>query len=104
MRNGGPYYNATIKEGFVHHTAGTNGYSSAEVPKIIRGIYAYHVKSNGWSDIGYNFLVDRFGRLWEGRYGGISQGVRRRAHGWVQRRQLRGVGASATTTRSRRRR
>ncbi len=75
IRNGGPYYNATIKEGFVHHTAGTNGYSSAEVPKIIRGIYAYHVKSNGWSDIGYNFLVDRFGRLWEGRYGGVSRAV-----------------------------
>jgi hypothetical protein len=75
MRNGGPNYNATIKEGFVHHTAGTNGYSAAEVPKIIRGIYAYHVKANGWSDIGYNFLVDRFGRLWEGRYGGIASAV-----------------------------
>jgi N-acetylmuramoyl-L-alanine amidase len=76
MRNGGPYYNSTVKEGFVHHTAGTNNYTAAEVPKIIRGIYAYHVKSNGWSDIGYNFLVDRFGRLWEGRYGGITRAVR----------------------------
>jgi hypothetical protein len=76
LRNGGPYYNSTVKEGFVHHTAGTNGYSSADVPKIIRGIYAYHTKSNGWSDIGYNFLVDRFGRLWEGRYGGITRAVR----------------------------
>ncbi|MGH8969758.1 MAG: N-acetylmuramoyl-L-alanine amidase, partial [Actinomycetes bacterium] len=45
------------------------------VPRIIRGIYAYHTKSNGWSDVGYNFLVDRFGRLWEGRYGGISRAV-----------------------------
>ena len=59
----------------MHHTAGTNNYSAAEVPKIIRGIYAYHVKANGWSDIGYNFLVDRFGRLWEGRYGGITRAV-----------------------------
>ena len=75
IRNGGPYYNATIKEGFVHHTAGTNNYTAADVPKIIRGIYAYHVKGNGWSDIGYNFLVDRFGRLWEGRYGGITKAV-----------------------------
>ena len=75
MRNGGPNYNSTIKEGFVHHTAGTNNYSASDVPKIIRGIYAYHVKSNGWSDIGYNFLVDRFGRLWEGRYGGITKAV-----------------------------
>ena len=49
-------------------------------------------KGNGWSDIGYNFLVDRFGRLWEGRYGGITKAVARRAHRRVQRRQLRGVG------------
>jgi hypothetical protein len=75
LRTSGPRYNATVKEGFVHHTAGTNNYSDADVPKIIRGIYAYHVKSNGWSDIGYNFLVDRFGRLWEGRYGGITKAV-----------------------------
>jgi hypothetical protein len=75
IRNGGPRYNATIKEGFVHHTAGTNNYTEADVPKIIRAIYAFHVKGNGWSDIGYNFLVDRFGRLWEGRFGGITKAV-----------------------------
>ena len=75
LRDGSPNYSSTIKAGFVHHTASANGYSAAEVPKILRGIYAYHTKSNGWSDIGYNFLVDRFGRLWEGRYGGISKPV-----------------------------
>ena len=75
LRRTGPSYNSTIKAGFVHHTAGTNGYSEAEVPKILRAIYAYHVKGNGWSDIGYNFLVDRFGRLWEGRYGGMDRAV-----------------------------
>ena len=75
IRRSAPKYNSTIKAGFVHHTAGVNGYSEAEVPKILRGIYAYHVKGNGWSDIGYNFLVDRFGRLWEGRYGGMTRAV-----------------------------
>jgi len=42
---------------------------------MIRGMYAYHVQSLGWADIGYNFLVDRFGRTWEGRYGGITRPV-----------------------------
>ena len=60
---------------FVHHTAGTNTYSSAQVPAIIRGIYDYHVNGQGWNDIGYNFLVDRFGRIWEGRYGGVDKAV-----------------------------
>ena len=45
------------------------------MPAIIRGIYAYHTQSRGWSDIGYNFLVDRFGRIWEGRYGGVDRPV-----------------------------
>jgi len=45
------------------------------VPAMIRGMYAYHVQSLGWSDIGYNFLVDRFGRTWEGRYGGMTRAV-----------------------------
>jgi hypothetical protein len=44
------------------------------VPSIIRGDYAYHL-SRGWDDIGYNALVDRFGRIWEGRGGGIDRSV-----------------------------
>lgn len=71
----GPDYGSTVKIGFVHHTDTANGYASGDVPSIIRGIYAYHVQSNGWCDIGYNFLVDRFGRIWEGRYGGIDRPV-----------------------------
>jgi flagellar hook assembly protein FlgD len=41
----------------------------------VRAIYAYHTKSLHWSDIGYNFLIDRFGTIYEGRYGGVSRGV-----------------------------
>jgi hypothetical protein len=64
-----------VHAGFVHHTVNANDYTRAEVPGILRSIYAYHVKSRGWSDIGYNFLIDRFGRIWEGRYGGVDRPV-----------------------------
>ncbi len=64
-----------VHAGFVHHTVNANDYTRGQVPSIIRGIYAYHVQSRGWSDIGYNFLIDRFGRIWEGRYGGVDRPV-----------------------------
>ena len=64
-----------VHAGFVHHTVNANDYTRREVPGIIRSIYAYHVQSRGWSDIGYNFLVDKFGRVWEGRYGGVDRPV-----------------------------
>lgn len=62
---------STIKAGVLHHTAGINGYSEADVPKIIRGLYAYDL-ANGWADIAYNMLVDRFGRAWEGRANSVT--------------------------------
>ena len=60
---------------FVHHTDTPNGYAPDDVPAIIRSIYTYHVRSNGWNDIGYNFLVDAYGRVFEGRAGGIDRPV-----------------------------
>ncbi len=65
----------TINAGFVHHTVNANDYKPEDVPAILRGIWKYHVKTRGWADIGYNFLVDRFGRIWEGRAGGIDKPV-----------------------------
>lgn len=65
----------TIQGGFVHHTVNANNYTAEQVPGIIRSIYAYHVKSRGWSDLGYNFLIDKFGRIWEGRAGGVDRPV-----------------------------
>lgn len=73
-RTASPAY-GQVQLGFVHHTVDTNNYTADQVPGIIRGIYAYHVDGQGWSDIGYNFLVDRFGRTWEGRYGGMDRAV-----------------------------
>ena len=67
-----PRYTHTVQAAFVHHTADRNDYTRAQVPAMIRATYAYHVKSRGWCDLGYNFLVDRFGRAFEGRYGGMQ--------------------------------
>ena len=74
LRKGTPDY-GQVQVGFVHHTVGTNTYTSAQVPGILRGIYDFHVNGRGWNDIGYQFLVDRFGRIWEGRYGGVDKAV-----------------------------
>ncbi len=68
--------NSNIKVMFVHHTATTNSYSgTAAAAAQVRAIYAYHVKSNGWYDIGYNFLVDNAGTIYEGRKGSIDEMV-----------------------------
>ena len=76
LRDGDPTYNHTLKQVHVHHTVNANDYARRDVPALIRGMYAYHTQSLGWSDIGYNFLVDRFGRAFVGRAGGPRKLVR----------------------------
>jgi hypothetical protein len=70
-----PEYAPTIKAATVHHTADSNDYTAADVPAIMRSIYAYHAVTRGWGDIGYNVVVDKFGRAWEGRSGGLASTV-----------------------------
>jgi len=69
-----PGYGA-VQMGFVHHTENPNGYSPGEVPAMLRAIYAFHRYANGWNDIGYNFVIDSYGRIFEARAGGIDEPI-----------------------------
>lgn len=76
-----PKYAREIHMGVVHHTAHSpdtskaNGYSRAEAPGVMRAMYRYHTVNLGWSDLGYNVVVDRFGTIYEGRAGGFDRPV-----------------------------
>jgi uncharacterized protein with LGFP repeats len=75
-RTSEPRYNKRLRQVHVHHTVNANSYGRGDVGGLIRGMYRYHTQSLGWSDLGYNFLVDRFGRTWVGRAGGAARRVR----------------------------
>ncbi|MFD7550245.1 peptidoglycan recognition protein [Streptomyces sp. NPDC059816] len=75
LRESGFGYTNSVKAAFVHHSFTGNNYRCSQAPSVIRGIYRYHVVSSGWRDIGYNFLVDKCGTVYEGRAGGVSKAV-----------------------------
>lgn len=56
-----------LEAAVVHHTAGTNSYTAAQSAGIVKAIFAYHTGTRGWGDIGYNFLFDKYGQVFEGR-------------------------------------
>ena len=71
-----PRMGTKIDAGFVHHTASTNNYSPEQAPAQMRALYAYYTKSLKYADMAYNFLVDQYGTVYEGRnactYGDVN--------------------------------
>jgi uncharacterized protein with LGFP repeats len=92
-----PEYLDGIKAVFVHHTAEAGNYACTDSPAIVRGLYAYHVQSNGWKDIGYNFVVDKCGTVFEGRKGGVDLPVFG-AHTYGFNRESAGIAVIGTYT------
>ena len=70
----GPAY-GQVQLAFVHHTANANEYGPEDSAAIVLGIARYHRDHNGWNDVGYNFLVDQYGQIFEGRAGGIDLAI-----------------------------
>ncbi len=68
----------------VHHTVSSNTYGEGDVVGILRSMYNFHTNDKGWSDVAYNFCVDRFGRVWEARAGSAAGAVRGDATGGSQ--------------------
>ncbi|MCR5978855.1 N-acetylmuramoyl-L-alanine amidase [Gordonia jinghuaiqii] len=70
-----PAYSPQVRGAIVHHTAGSNDYTPQQSIEIVRGIYAYHAQSLNWCDIGYNVLIDKYGQIFEGAFGGLDRNV-----------------------------
>src|SRR3954452_16589969 len=64
-----------VRAAYVHHTLSLNGYSRSRAASVVLGVCLFHRNSRGWNDIGYDFLVDRYGRAFEGRAGGADAPV-----------------------------
>jgi hypothetical protein len=59
----------------VHHSDTPNGYAADDVPRILRSIHRFHTTEKGWPDVAYNFFIDNYGFVWEGRLGSLDRRV-----------------------------
>jgi SpoIID/LytB domain protein len=75
LRRGTTAYSQTVKVAFVHHVVSTNNYTEAQAAQQMRNVYSWFTQGIKVNDFGYNFMVDRFGRLYEGRAGGVNRAV-----------------------------
>ena len=64
-----------LRHALVHHTVTANDYAATAVPALLVGIQSYHIDTRGWDDIAYNFVVDRFGRIWQAREGDLYEPI-----------------------------
>jgi hypothetical protein len=71
----GPYVMPQLRFAVVHHTVNANTYGSGDVPGMMAAMYRYHTDGRGWCDIAYQVVIDRFGRVWQGRSGDLKSNV-----------------------------
>ncbi|WP_406013393.1 peptidoglycan recognition protein [Streptomyces sp. NBC_00984] len=69
------HYAEGVRAVFIHHTDTPNGYDCANVPRTLRNLYTGQTRDRSWGDLGYNFLVDKCGTIYEGRAGGADRPV-----------------------------
>lgn len=70
-----PRYDDEVVAVFIHHTDSPGAYDCADSPGIIKGLYEGQTVGRDWDDLGYNFVVDRCGTIYEGRAGGTDRAV-----------------------------
>ncbi len=71
-----PDISTNVTIAVVHHTGGNNNYGPADTPAIVRGLYGYATQTLHYCDTHYNFFVDRYGQIFEGRFGSVWDPVR----------------------------
>ncbi|MFH8369668.1 peptidoglycan recognition protein [Streptomyces sp. NPDC018031] len=70
-----PVHVAAVRAVFVHHTHHSGDYDCRDVPDMLRSMQDAHIHGEGWDDLGYNFVVDRCGTIYEGRAGSADRAV-----------------------------